>query len=1763
VTYRNIENEPKAVNGGSLEPVLPGIPPSNNGRPNSFWLGYVDGKPVFQVDGQFQYNNLDLGFPVLIDGSTNGATLTIDYTGGTLFPSIDFNGGGKPSSSLLLRSGKFTSEDFNATEATSGNLALDGISITYEGVAFVSDLTTAGDFTFNATDAGEDIHLTDGSWQNGVYTNKITSGTTGSFAPMEFANKDRVDINALGGADTITSECRTSATGLFELHFYGGDGNDTIYMRGVSPYFGSFVAPGEGDNALYVVRSNNFLEVDGAGSHDSVTLGTDGTSRPSLANVQGAIGIFGSPMSTDLNINYLWDGGKKVTVNDDGIQGLGASLTYDAASLRSLTVQGAFGSNSFAVNDTPNNPIFPITSLYGSFGSDTFTVSGTTGRLNIYGGGGQDSVNLGVDDFEQHTADKLLGWITMSNTFFGSTALSLDDAFGLPRTLTVSPTSLTGLGAGEIIDYGGANLRSLTISGSVGGNTFNVTGTPSSRYATATTLYTGYGSDRVNVAATSGPLTINGGNGADTVTIGGGPGGIFGLTSLYGIQGPVTITNDLGSTALTLDDSFGSSKYATLSANALTGMSRGDIHFTPSALQSLTIIGGYQGNTFNVLTTPNNPHAPVTTLKTGASSDRVAVAGTLGELQLDGAGGADTVTIGNLPVGGTAYWLYGIQGAVTVRNTQGTTNLTVQDGGDSTSRPSVNISTVVSGAETFGRLTGLSNYAPISYRINDGSGKTDLAALTINAGSYGNTISINNADPAGNTPFLTTLNSGNGNDTVNVWAVSANNPLQLNGQGGMDQFRVVPGAASVTVDGGAPTSGLPGDFLDYYGSGSVTHTGPGSGRITQSGVATVNYSGIEVLEAVGGTLTDIIDAGSQANDHVADIFRVVREGQSISVYVNGRYIFGVGDLFKDALQLNGSGDNDTLIVDGSGGNPTPAGGLKFDGMGGVNTMLFNDQTNTADSTWQISDQSVTRSYTVTGFFGPATISASVTYANVQSLTVNAGSGNDGIDVQSLSAGTTVNAGVGNDTVTAGAGSNNLDYLARALTVNGGTGSDLLNINDQANNIGSTYTATATSVRRQNWVSSVTMNYSGFERLALNTGLRNDQVSLAGVAIPAAVATGNGDDTVVLSPWGGAFGTVPPPVSVDGGIGSNWLVISDQNNLVGGSYTITTAAVTRTVGVTTTAVNYTGISRLVLTTGIGPDRVNVESTPGATAVSTGDGADTVTVAAQARSLDVIQGLLTVNGGTGVNQLQVNDQNNYQPSTWELTGTSIDRTALPPSMAPVHDGLTYSNIKALTVNTGNGDETINVRGTSADTILNPGAGLTTVNVGNLANSLDDLHGTLTVPAAYILQINDQGASHYQSYTVTAGSVTRNTSRINYGSVLALTLNGGSGGGSSSFAIQGTSASQTFVITGTGADSVTITGNATGVSLWVYGGGGADDVFLGNGTLGGLLGGISIPDNAHHLTIDDRFDTTHRSPKISDYTSTGLFPGNVSYAALSEDYYLGTGGNDVDLTSVSAVGQLTIHGNTGVDTIKVEIGHDLYPHTVRVEGQGNDSLTIDDTARTDNAQYTVTDSSVARTFPITTTVQFVGVGKVKMLGSQGDDVFAVVSSPAATMLALDGGAGNNTLDYSAYPTGVTVNLATGQATGFAGGISNIANVLGSAFADRLTGNAGRNVLIGGPGADILDGGDGDDLLIGGSTTYGANTAAVLAIVREWARTDASYSTRIAHLSNGGGLNGTYVLNATTLRDDGVADTFTGGPGSDWFLGNANQDVFTDGTP
>lgn len=245
----------------------------------------------------------------------------------------------------------------------------------------------------------------------------------------------------------------------------------------------------------------------------------------------------------------------------------------------------------------------------------------------------------------------------------------------------------------------------------------------------------------------------------------------------------------------------------------------------------------------------------------------------------------------------------------------------------------------------------------------------------------------------------------------------------------------------------------------------------------------------------------------------------------------------------------------------------------------------------------------------------------------------------------------------------------------------------------------------------------------------------------------------------------------------------------------------------------------------------------------------------------------------------------------------------------------------------------------------------------------------------------------------------------------------------------------------------------------------------------------------------------------------------------------------------------------------------------------GTGSDTLTLNDAAHLCSVTA-ANQGSVAGNYGLAfTSVE-------NLIGGAGDDTFALTSNAAALYGTVDGGGGNNLLDYTGRTNGVLVNLNTGLA-GATNGITHIENVTGGggndilfgdgasnvlsggAGADILVGNGGddtllggdgRDILIGGAGADSLDGGADDDILVAGTTNYDSNQAALIAIQREWTRTGVDYVTRVAHIDGtlGGGLNTAFHLNSTTVQDDGgAADTLTGGAGQDWFLTSTGDSV------
>ena len=205
-----------------------------------------------------------------------------------------------------------------------------------------------------------------------------------------------------------------------------------------------------------------------------------------------------------------------------------------------------------------------------------------------------------------------------------------------------------------------------------------------------------------------------------------------------------------------------------------------------------------------------------------------------------------------------------------------------------------------------------------TYKANDGTLDSNVAKVNISVSS------VNDApvalDDTASTPENTPV----------VLAVLANDtevdgdPLKI------DSFSQ-PGHGTVADNGDGTLTYTP--LTNFTGEDSFTYTaGDGhGGSATAKVTVTVKPAG-EV----------IIDAGNQAGDGNADTFRLVRTGTDLEVLVNRSVVLKTPVATAPLLKFQGSQDNDTLIVDFSGGNPIPEKGISYIGgsIGDIDMLVL-------------------------------------------------------------------------------------------------------------------------------------------------------------------------------------------------------------------------------------------------------------------------------------------------------------------------------------------------------------------------------------------------------------------------------------------------------------------------------------------------------------------------------------------------------------------------------------------------------------------------------------------------------------------------------------------------------------------------------------------------------------------------------------------------------------------------------------------------------
>jgi hypothetical protein len=313
----------------------------------------------------------------------------------------------------------------------------------------------------------------------------------------------------------------------------------------------------------------------------------------------------------------------------------------------------------------------------------------------------------------------------------------------------------------------------------------------------------------------------------------------------------------------------------------------------------------------------------------------------------------------------------------------------------------------------------------------------------------------------------------------------------------------------------------------------------------------------------------------------------------------------------------------------------------------------------------------------------------------------------------------------------------------------------------------------------------------------------------------------------------------------------------------------------------------------VTTGIasnGNDDVIVAATTGALTVNLrNDGlhpASSVQLGGVARTLDHILTPVTVNTSSGWTDLGLYDDQTAASQTYTVTAHSVSRSGR--LMA------TYNITNELFLYASRGANTINVQGTSQATVINGGWSDDTVNVGNAANTLNDLDGgagsylsfQINNPGSRII-FNDQGSTTSRIYTLTtdargpipAISVSGVRNEFVFtGPLAALIFNGGSG--SDIYNIE-TTFTDTTVNAGTG-------GNIFRVSPVAQ--------YLGN-----LAGPLTV--NGGGSDILEFFDTnnpaseTYTFDSVPSTLSLATVPVTVNFSGMSAVYLMTNGMSTVN--------------------------------------------------------------------------------------------------------------------------------------------------------------------------------------------------------------------------------------------------------------------------
>ncbi|MDC0933511.1 calcium-binding protein, partial [Arcobacteraceae bacterium] len=327
-------------------------------------------------------------------------------------------------------------------------------------------------------------------------------------------------------------------------------------------------------------------------------------------------------------------------------------------------------------------------------------------------------------------------------------------------------------------------------------------------------------------------------------------------------------------------------------------------------------------------------------------------------------------------------------------------------------------------------------------------------------------------------------------------------------------------------------------------------------------------------------------------------------------------------------------------------------------------------------------------------------------------------------------------------------------------------------------------------------------------------------------------------------------------------------------------------------------------------------------------------------------------------------------------------------------------------------------------------------------------------------------------------------------------------------------------------------------------------------GNDTLSGGAGNDTLDGGEGKDTVDYSESTNGVSVKLLDPIAASL---GSDYGTATDISGTDQGsdrlynienivGSDYDDTFIGTDGNNTISGGTGDDTVDFS----------NLTSNGID-ITLKDTNTTaggystgDGTDYYFDIENVIGTNSIANGDTIIGSESDNYIQAERGDDYIELGLGDDT---VEGGDGTDTLSYKNFEelvagsgTGVTINLATGIATGEGTDtISEIENVTGTNFNDTITGDSSINTIEGLSGSDTVS-----YSYVGATTDLDVDLTTGEVHVTG---TDIDYLSDIENIIGGEGDDTITGDDSDNILDGGIT-------GDDYFIGNEGDDTFIGGS-